>query len=99
MGTRALAPAVALLSAATTAYEILLVRLFAVEQFHHFASMAIGVALLGAGASGTLGALRPMRDPAAGARRVRASAAATAAALAASPWAAHAVHIEPTPLA
>jgi hypothetical protein len=34
------------------------VRLFAIEHFHHFASMAIGVAMLGFGASGTLLTLR-----------------------------------------
>ena len=50
--------AVVWLSAATLAYQILLVRVFAIEQFHHFASMAIGVAMLGYGASGTLVALR-----------------------------------------
>ena len=54
---RWLTSAVTLLSAATTAYEVLLVRLFGVEQFHHFASMAIGVALLGNG----LAASRPGR--------------------------------------
>lgn len=99
MGQRGLAPAIALLSAATTAYEILLVRLFAVEQFHHFASMAIGVALLGAGVSGMLGALLPPADARAAAARVRRAAASAAAALAASPWAAHAMRVEPTQLA
>ncbi len=44
----------ALISASTLAYEILLVRVFAIEHFHHFAFMAIGVAMLGFGASGTL---------------------------------------------
>lgn len=42
-----------LLSAAILAFEILLLRLFAIEQFHHFANMAIGMAMLGFGASGT----------------------------------------------
>ena len=95
---RGLAPAVALLSAATTAYEILLVRLFGVEQFHHFATMAIGVALLGLGASGTLGALVPPRDSGAAARRLRAAATGTVLALVASPWLSHRVHVEPTQL-
>ena len=45
--------AVALLAAATLAFEILLVRALAVEHFHHVAYMAIGVAMLGVGASGT----------------------------------------------
>ena len=95
---RGLAPAVALLSAATTAYEILLVRLFGVEQFHHFATMAIGVALLGLGASGTLGALLPPADSVAAGRRVRGAASLTALALVASPWLSHHIHVEPTQL-
>lgn len=57
MGARALA--VLLISAGTLSYEILLVRVFAIEQFHHFAYMAIGVAMLGFGTSGTLVALMP----------------------------------------
>ncbi len=48
---------VAFLSAGTLAYEILLVRIFAIEHFHHFAYMAISVAMLGFGTSGTLLAL------------------------------------------
>ena len=95
---RGLVPAVALLSSATTAYEILLVRLFGVEQFHHFATMAIGVALLGLGASGTLGALFPPSDSGRAVRRLRAAAAATVLALVASPWLSHKVHVEPTQL-
>ncbi len=55
--------AIALISAGTLAYEILLVRVFAIEQFHHFAYMAIGVAMLGFGAAGTFLALSvPARD-------------------------------------
>ncbi|GIX49335.1 MAG: hypothetical protein KatS3mg131_3546 [Candidatus Tectimicrobiota bacterium] len=46
--------AVALLSAATLGYEILLLRLFSLLQWHHFAYMVISLALLGYGASGTL---------------------------------------------
>jgi hypothetical protein len=42
-----------LLSAAILAFEILLLRLFAIEHLHHFANMAIGMAMLGFGASGT----------------------------------------------
>ena len=45
--------AVAVLSAATLGYEILLTRLFSIVQWHHFAFLAISVALLGFGASGT----------------------------------------------
>ena len=60
--------AVALVSAAVLAYEVLLTRLFAVVQWHHFAFMIISVALLGFGASGTFAALagpRLQRRPAA----------------------------------
>lgn len=45
--------AIAVLSAATLAYEVLLLHLFAIAQWHHFAYMAISIALLGFGASGT----------------------------------------------
>ena len=44
--------AIALLSLATLAYEILLMRLFSITQWHHFAWMIISLALLGYGASG-----------------------------------------------
>ena len=49
--------AVALLSSAVVAYEILLMRLFSIVQWHHFAYMIISLALLGYGASGTFIAL------------------------------------------
>ncbi|MFQ5620113.1 MAG: spermidine synthase, partial [Rhodospirillales bacterium] len=45
--------AVALLSAAAIGYEILLIRLFSIILWHHFAFMIISLALLGVGASGT----------------------------------------------
>ncbi|MGF1644216.1 MAG: SAM-dependent methyltransferase [Thiotrichales bacterium] len=45
---------VALLSIAVLAYEILLMRLFAIIQWHHFAHMVISLALLGFGISGTV---------------------------------------------
>src|SRR5215213_8132432 len=55
--------AVALISAAVLAYEVLLTRLFVIIQWHHFAFMIISVALLGFGASGTFTALvRPGLD-------------------------------------
>ena len=44
--------AVALLSAAALGYEILLTRLLAIVQWHHFAFLVISIALLGFGASG-----------------------------------------------
>ena len=45
---------VALISAAALAYEILLMRLFSIIQWHHFAYLAISLAPLGYGASGSL---------------------------------------------
>jgi hypothetical protein len=53
-----------LVSAAMLAFEIILTRLFAVTQWHHFAFISISVALLGLGASGTWLALHPVEgDP------------------------------------
>ena len=48
-----LGPAVFLVSAAVLALQLILLRLFAIESFHHFAYMVVGIALLGFGASGT----------------------------------------------
>jgi hypothetical protein len=48
---------IALISAAALAYEVLLMRLFSIIQWHHFAYMMISLALLGYGASGTFLAL------------------------------------------
>ncbi|MGZ5462888.1 MAG: SAM-dependent methyltransferase [Thermoanaerobaculia bacterium] len=52
-----LSAAIALTSAAALAYEILLIRLFAIVDWHHLAFLVISLALLGYGASGTLLAL------------------------------------------
>ena len=49
--------AIAVLSAASLGYEILLMRLFSIVQWHHYAYMIISLALLGYGASGTFLAL------------------------------------------
>lgn len=46
--------AVAGVSAAILACEVLLVRLFSIVEWHHFAFMAISIALLGFGAAGAL---------------------------------------------
>ncbi|MEN8177858.1 MAG: SAM-dependent methyltransferase [Pseudomonadota bacterium] len=46
--------AVMLISASALAYEILLMRLFSIIQWHHFAYMVISLALLGYGASGAI---------------------------------------------
>ena len=42
-----------LVSSLALSYEILLMRLFSIVQYHHFAYMVISIALLGYGASGT----------------------------------------------
>lgn len=44
----------ALLSASALSYEILLMRLFSIIQWHHFAYLVIALALMGYGFSGTL---------------------------------------------
>lgn len=49
--------AIGTLSAGVLAYEVLLMRLLAIVQWSHFAYMAISIALLGYGASGTFIAL------------------------------------------
>ena len=56
--------AVALVSAAALAYEILLMRLFSISLWHHFAYMIISLALLGYGAAGAILGLmqRSMRE-------------------------------------
>ncbi len=53
--------AVAVVSAAVLGYEVLLMRLFAIIQWQHFAYMVISVALLGFGASGTFLAIARSR--------------------------------------
>jgi SAM-dependent methyltransferase len=55
--SRATLGAVAAISAAILAYEVLLMRLFSIIWWHHFAYMIISIALLGFGASGTALAL------------------------------------------
>lgn len=46
--------AVGVVSATGLAYEILLIRVFSFSQWHHFASLAVALALLGFGAAGTV---------------------------------------------
>jgi len=48
---------IAIISASALAYEILLMKLFSIIQWHHFAYMIISLALLGYGVSGTFLAL------------------------------------------
>jgi hypothetical protein len=88
------------LSAATLAFEVLLVRVFAIEQFHHFATMAVGVAMLGIGTAGTAYALTSAATRDANADRWFVGAALlTAAALAVAPLLTRFVTIDPTALA
>ena len=47
-----------LISAASLAFQVALTRFFSLAQGHHFAFMAISLALLGIGASGTYLSLR-----------------------------------------
>jgi hypothetical protein len=49
--------AIALLSGAALGYEVLLMRLFSIIQWHHFAYLIISVALLGYGAAGSMATL------------------------------------------
>jgi hypothetical protein len=87
--------AVAGAAAGSLAYEILLVRWFAIEHFHHFASMAIGVAMLGWGAAGTWFALCPRAPTAAS---LAGSAAICALALLITPALALRLPFDPTQL-
>ncbi|MEE8220352.1 MAG: hypothetical protein V3R21_01215, partial [Woeseiaceae bacterium] len=57
-------PATFLISSAAIGYEILLMRLLSIVQWHHFAYMIISLALLGYGASGTFIAIgRRLLEP------------------------------------
>lgn len=57
MPSRRLLVSLAMVSAAALGYEILLMRLFSIIQWQHFAYMMISLALLGFGASGSFLAL------------------------------------------
>ena len=52
--------ALALISAAVIAYQLALMQILSLVQWHHFAYLIIAVALLGFGAAGTL--LSLLRD-------------------------------------
>ncbi len=85
-------------SAALLAFEILLLRVFAVQHFHHFAYAVIAIAMLGGGAAGTLLVL--LRAAVSGRERRLAlgAAAAFAALLVAGPAVARVLPFEPTAL-
>jgi hypothetical protein len=56
---RAETAALALLSAGALLYELVLMRIFSVLMWYHFASLAIGLALLGLGAGGLAVGFKP----------------------------------------
>jgi hypothetical protein len=93
------AAAVAFLAAATLAFEILLVRVFAVAHFHHIAYMAIGVAMLGIGASGTLVAVAGGIGRHAAQQWFQAAAFLTTVSLMATPALLHRIPLDLTQLA
>lgn len=98
-GKTLLVPAVALLSAGLLAYEILLVRAFAIEHFHHFAYLAVGVAMLGFGVSGTVWSVAARWARPRSASWLLWSALLTPLALVASPALIHRLPLDPTQLA
>lgn len=55
--------ALAVLSAGMLSYEINLTRLYAVQQFHNFAFLVVGLAVMGLGASGLALSLWPRHPP------------------------------------
>ncbi|HIJ66513.1 MAG TPA: SAM-dependent methyltransferase [Candidatus Hydrogenedentes bacterium] len=61
MKPRFLEPAVFLISAVGIAYELALMRIFSIAQWHHFAYMIISIAMLGFGAGGTFLSLATAR--------------------------------------
>jgi spermidine synthase len=88
--------AVASISGSTLAFELLLVRVFAIEHFHHFAYMAIGVAMLGMGVSGTALALYHRLDRARSIRLLTWSSGFTALCLILAPIGVHLVSLDAT---
>ncbi|MBI4538612.1 MAG: class I SAM-dependent methyltransferase [Gemmatimonadetes bacterium] len=85
-----------LLSAALLAFEVLLLRAFAIAEFYHFAYMAISVAMLGFGASGTLLVLARRFTAGREARLFDALAALFAVALTLAPALAWAINFDST---
>jgi hypothetical protein len=85
-------------SAATLAFEVLLVRAFSIQYFNHLAFMAIGVAMLGVGVSGVAMALVTNIDRERALRWFTRSALCTPAALILSPALVDFVALDPTQL-
>ncbi|MBS1114063.1 MAG: hypothetical protein H6Q92_1826, partial [Nitrospirae bacterium] len=59
MKDRVIVPLIFFCSFSSLAYEILLIRIFSISLWYHFAFMIISIAMLGIGASGTILALYP----------------------------------------
>lgn len=87
--------ALAGLSAAVLAFEVLLLRLFEFSHWHHFAGFAIALALLGLGAAGTVLALAGQRAVRAGDPWFLAATLATAAAFLLVLWLQSRVAVRP----
>ncbi|KPJ94757.1 MAG: hypothetical protein AMS18_03105 [Gemmatimonas sp. SG8_17] len=81
------------------AFEILLVRIFAIEHFYHFAYMAVGVAMLGFGVTGTVYALVPLASQPAVVRLFVGSSGLAAVAFVLVPIITQTVSLDPTQLA
>ncbi len=94
-----MAAAVVVISVALLAFEILLLRFFSIQAFHHFAYAIISVAMLGGGAAGTLLVLLGPRIRGRERRAFWWSAAAFPVLLVATPFVAGALPFEPTALA
>lgn len=92
---------VALVSAAALLLQIVLTRVFSVVQWHHFAFMAVGLGLLGFGASGTALAVfpglrrAPLRTAAWGALLVAPAVGLALLTIAAVPFDAYLMALEP----
>ncbi len=94
-----MAAAVFLISVALLAFEILLLRFFSVQAFHHFAYAILSIAMLGGGAAGTLLVLLGPRNRGRQRRAFWWSAATFPGLLAAASLVAGSLPFEPTALA
>jgi hypothetical protein len=63
MTSRASTLGLALVSAGALLFEVALTRLFAIQQFYHFAFVVVSLAVMGTAASGVLLAARPRHPP------------------------------------
>ena len=63
MGNNKIFYGIFLISLATLALEISLIRFFSISQGYHFAFMVVSIALFGIAASGTFLAIKKVKDP------------------------------------